>query len=401
MKYDIHRYDAQLVSMLRRLADDTEILAKNKKKIYEFDKHLLTLGLKDCRRAKYICLLRWLSKKLNKPYEKAKKEDIAKVVEELQSSDLSDCSKVDRKVTIKRFYKWLIGNDEFYPPEVRWIKCKLTQRYKMPEELITEEEVQQLANAADKPRDKAFIQCLYETGCRIGELLTLQLKNVTFDEHGAILRVTGKTGDRRVRIVASAPTLATWIDYHPYKTDPESYLWVRNLHKGAKDTLTMRYVNAMMLIRRLAEKAGIKKRVNPHVFRHSRATVLANKLTEAQMKEYFGWVQGSDMASVYVHLSGRDVDNAILGAYGLKNQESKELDKFKPITCSRCNATNSPGSKFCTKCGYALSVDVVLNKETLAKEPEAKNDLLTLLMKDPEFKELLVKKALERGVNKA
>jgi ribosomal protein L40E len=184
------------------------------------------------------------------------------------------------------------------------------------------------------------------------------------------------------------------MDYHPHKTDPEAYLWSRNINRGTKDKLTMRYVNAMMLIRRLAEKAGIKKRVNPHAFRHSRATVLANKLTEAQMKEYFGWVQGSDMASVYVHLSGRDVDNAILGAYGLKNEENKELEKFRPVVCGRCSSTNSPGSKFCTKCGYALSVDVVLNNEQ-PKEPAVKGDLMAFLMKDPEFKKLIMKRLME------
>ncbi|MBD3210268.1 hypothetical protein GF318_02700 [Candidatus Micrarchaeota archaeon] len=45
---------------------------------------------------------------------------------------------------------------------------------------------------------------------------------------------------------------------------------------------------------------------------------MANKLTEARMKACFGWVQGSDMAGVYVHLSGRDVDKAILGTYGME-----------------------------------------------------------------------------------
>ncbi len=35
------------------------------------------------------------------------------------------------------------------------------------------------------------------------------------------------------------------------------------------------------------------------------------------MNEIFGWKQGSDMPSIYVHLSSRDVNDAILGVYGL------------------------------------------------------------------------------------
>ena len=48
---------------------------------------------------------------------------------------------------------------------------------------------------------------------------------------------------------------------------------------------------------------------------------MANYLTEAQMNLYFGWIQGSDMPSVYVHLSGRDVDDAVLKANGITAKE--------------------------------------------------------------------------------
>ncbi len=64
--------------------------------------------------------------------------------------------------------------------------------------------------------------------------------------------------------------------------------------------------------------AGIQKRgLYLHLFRHSRATELASYLTEAQMKQYFGWVRNSDTPSVYVHMGGRDVDRALLRYYGV------------------------------------------------------------------------------------
>ncbi len=75
--------------------------------------------------------------------------------------------------------------------------------------------------------------------------------------------------------------------------------------------------------KRIAEKAGIKKRIHPHLFRHSRSTHLAKHLTEAQMKQYLGWVQGSDMAAIYVHLSGRDVDDALLRCTGYSQSETQ------------------------------------------------------------------------------
>ena len=44
------------------------------------------------------------------------------------------------------------------------------------------------------------------------------------------------------------------------------------------------------------------------------------------MKEHFGWVQGSEMAATYVHLSGRDVDNALLKLQGLAHSKNRKIE---------------------------------------------------------------------------
>jgi len=89
-----------------------------------------------------------------------------------------------------------------------------------------------------------------------------------------------------------------------------------------------------------------------------------------------------------LHLSGRDLDDAILGVYGLKKVEDKE-PKLKPKICPRCNASNAFEARFCMKCGLALDVKAAQEIE----EVRAKTDsLMNLLMKDPEFREFLVKK---------
>jgi hypothetical protein len=80
---------------------------------------------------------------------------------------------------------------------------------------------------------------------------------------------------------------------------------------------SMRYDAIRMRLKKISKKAGINKKIHPHLFRHSRCTYMANYLTEAQMNAYFVWVQGSGMPSVYVHLSGRDVDDAVLKANGV------------------------------------------------------------------------------------
>lgn len=54
------------------------------------------------------------------------------------------------------------------------------------------------------------------------------------------------------------------------------------------------------------------------------------------MNQVFGWRQASKMPSIYVHLSSRDIDNALLGVYGLKKPEEGE-PKLKPRICPQCN----------------------------------------------------------------
>jgi integrase/recombinase XerD len=119
----------------------------------------------------------------------------------------------------------------------------------------------------------------------------------------------------------------------------------------------------------VAKRASILKAVNPHNFRHGRATHLANHLTEGQMNEYMGWVRGSEMPSTYVHLSGRDVDQALLRLNNITVSEKEDWEKgFWLKKCPRCSLENPPANKFCNRCG------VILHKGTqkpYEKQPRA------------------------------
>ena len=62
--------------------------------------------------------------------------------------DYSAWTKHDYKVCLKRFYKWLKGNDEVYPDEVKWIKTTLKRNQTLlPDDLLTEEEVKRVVDA--------------------------------------------------------------------------------------------------------------------------------------------------------------------------------------------------------------------------------------------------------------
>jgi len=381
---EIYEYEKVLKGVLRSL-EKSSICRDNKSTIEKFSSYLFAQGLSYGRIIKYTIEARKVAELLNKPLSQVVREDIIELVQKIERrSDYTEYTKHDYKLSIKKLFKFIRGTED-YPEEVRWIKLTSKKNaHKLPEELLTEDEVNRMAQAARTPRDRAFVLVLYDSGCRIGEVLTLKIMHVQFDEYGAVLTVNGKTGMRRVRVIASESALASWINIHPLRDNPEAPLWV-SLGTNSRD-VQLKHRTASDFLKVLARRAGIKKRVYPHLFRHSRATHLANHLTEAQLKQYFGWVQSSDMASTYVHLSGRDVDKRLLELNGIR-QEEKTLEEFRVLFCPRCKVKNSPDSKFCNSCGLCFDVKTAMQIDEMRDKVDR---LMTELVKQPEVLDVLI-----------
>jgi len=114
------------------------------------------------------------------------------------------------------------------------------------------------------------------------------------------------------------------------------------------------------------------------------------------MDELFGWVQGSDMPSIYVHLSGRDVDGALLKTYGIiSDTQQSNGSQFRPKACPRCKMQNPPTNKFCSRCGSVLDEQTAheLMKATL--ERKQTDEIMDRLIQDSEFRDMLKQKLEE------
>lgn len=390
MNDSIHDYDKRIRCVLERIRNNESFSERDKEIIIEFKEDCLSNGMSKGRALKYIYLLKRIRIFLGKNFEDASTEDIKKLVIRIENSQLSEYTKLELKIIMKRLYKFIRGTKN-YPPEVKWIipgRIKLS-RIKLPEELLTEEDIKKLIIAANNARDKAFLSMLYETGCRIGEILFIRIKHIQFDKYGAVVIVSGKTGSRRLRLITSVPYLTEWLNEHTNKDNPGSYLW------PSKIGTVMKYASIQKMIMIAGKKAGITKRLNPHNFRHSRATDLANHLTEAQMKVYFGWTRTSDMTAVYVHLSGRDVDNAILKAHGITDTQEKGEPRLQPKTCLRCETVNQATNKFCKKCGMVLDKKDMMKIVQMDMERKEADKIMDDMLKDEEFRSVFMKKARE------
>ena len=247
-------------------------------------------------------------------------------------------------------------------------------------DVVPPSDVDKLVENTNHIRDRAFVAYLYESGNRIAEILNIRIQDISINKNHAKVKVNGKTGERFITIVNSLPYITQYLSIHPSRNDPSSFLWLNIGTYNHNEPLS--YVGAKKLLKRTFEKANIKKPCNPHMFRHSRATELANHLTETQMCLFFGWAIGSGQVKTYVHASGRDVDNAMMKYHGLGDEETRPP---KPIKCNRCNEVNTPHAKYCGKCGLGLDLKTVIDdQEKKNSVQEQLANLLMTLSQDPE-----------------
>lgn len=187
-----------------------------------FINDLLAQGYSTGRVDKYLSSFVSIARMLKVSFKEVKEADVKRYAAQLERSDYAEWSKHDFRVVIRKYLRWL-GKDD----TVSWLKIKTVKNGTLPEEVLSEDDIKGMAGAAYTSRDRAFVLSFYESGTRIGEFLPMKLKHVSFDKYGAVFRVTGKTGDRRIRLVASTLTLQAWMNEHPAKNDPEAYLWCK------------------------------------------------------------------------------------------------------------------------------------------------------------------------------
>lgn len=176
---------------------------------------------------------------------------------------------------IRAFYKFLLVDDLIENDPSQLIDLPKLRR-KLPDTL-SYEEVMSIIEAVDmsKPegqRNKAMLETLYSCGLRVSELVNMRISDMFLND--GFIRVRGK-GDKE-RLVPIGDAAMKYIQI--YRETVRSQIMPQ---KGFEDTLflnnrgkVLTRVYIFLLIKKLAEQAGIRKVISPHTFRHSFATHL-------------------------------------------------------------------------------------------------------------------------------
>ncbi len=369
----------QITKTIKRIENTikNELSPDNAKLILEYDKEMTRQSISIAARRIHLRALLNLTRMLKKDWKDVTKKDVEDLVFQIMETYSDErgqetWSTFDLKKVLKIFFRWYkLGSRSFKdvgdPPETKQVKLKHVRDSLSREDLITDDDLKNILKACgENQRDRAFIDCHSEAGTRPTEILSLQIKHVKFDKYGALLHVDGKTGSRPIRIIRSVPNLSRWLDVHPFKDNSNAPLWIAL--KKEKFGKPLSYRSATKMVQSRSKIAGITKKINLKLFRHSEATETAKFMTESQLRKRHGWSSNSKMPDRYVHIVNSDVDEALFEHYGIKKH--KNTDKKTPQFCLICKNANSYDATICSQCGKPLDLETAIEVEAKDKEKQ-------------------------------
>jgi site-specific recombinase XerD len=197
-RIDIHDSEHRLVQALHRLENAPQVCPENRASIKRFVTFCRATNLSVSRQLLYLQKLTVLAELHKAPFDQASRDSIVNLMDMVRKKGLAEWTYHTYCVTIKKFYKWLRGTDE-YPPEVRWLKASVRNKTTVTaDKLLNEQEIRRLIEVAQNHRDRAFVHVLYETGCRSARvrvcMASYVLKNLGVRKHTRFISVLPRTG---------------------------------------------------------------------------------------------------------------------------------------------------------------------------------------------------------------
>lgn len=213
---------------------------------------------------------------------------------------------------VRSFFRFLVldGVVESDPTE-------LLEWPSLPEHLpvvLTLEEIDRIEDSidlskAEGARNRAIIEVLFSCGLRVSELVNMKLSDLYLEDR--VLLVRGKGNKERLVPVSNKAIadLKRWFfDRNLMKIKPGEDDYVFLNRRGAHLTRTM----ILIMVKRQAEEAGIKKTISPHTFRHSFATALLQGGADLRSIQAMLGHEKIDTTLVYTHISNEQLRKAIL-----------------------------------------------------------------------------------------
>lgn len=235
--------------------------------------------------------------------DKVKLQHLKKFIEWLNQRGVSPRTQARTISGIKSFYKYLLIEGKIANDPTALLESPKIGR-KLPD-ILSMEEIDGLIDAidldkAEGQRNKAMLETLYSCGLRVSELVNLKVSNLFFAQ--GYLKVEGKAEKERLIPVSSRAVeeiekyIENYRNYLKIQRDSQNILFLNR--RGKKLSRVMVFT----IIKNLAERMGLEKKISPHTFRHSFATHLINGGADLRAVQEMLGHESILTTEIYTHL---------------------------------------------------------------------------------------------------
>src|SRR6201996_5636636 len=244
----------------------------------------------------------------------------------LKQRRLSPRSVENHVAALRFFFVHTLGRHGFYQflpyPKVR---------RKLPN-ILSREEVAQLIQASSSLFQRTLLTVLYGTGIRRAEIARLKITDI--DSQRMVIHVVNGKGGKD-RDLPLSPLLLETLRAHWRWLKPQTYLFPSRLHRNCEQPISDKIV--WRACTEAAKRAGIRKKVTPHLVRHSWATHLLEAGTDLRTIQLLLGHEDLEVTARYLHLSQQHLHQVAnpLDELKLSSVDQSRRSHHRPLHPSR------------------------------------------------------------------
>jgi integrase/recombinase XerD len=293
--------------------------------------------------------------------------------------DPSGSGMYNYKRSLRVFFRWL-------DDQPRYGDFDLAESIELPsqrasrvdeQDMLDQDDIAELRDAATNPRDRALIEFLADTGARVGLASQLRVGDIyDLDTQRPYYRPNpngvGHKGapNKEYPILHSHAELRQYINHHHVDPRDGAPLWHlrRGYDRDNPQEGAMSEDRIRDMLRECKRRCSVEKPVNPHNFRHSAITRLSKQgYTPQEIEHIAAWVT-DEMLENYDHTTARERNEQLRAKAGFIDEVETESKPAEPSSCGNCRTLVKPGAQFCPNCGAPVTKKARISDERFEED---------------------------------
>ena len=228
------------------------------------------------------------------------------ILELIEKGDISTSQQNQRINAIKFYYEKVLGRKKEY------FEIERPRKEKTLPSVVSKEEIQKIIENCTNIKHRCIISLIYSAGLRRSELNNLEITDILSDRNQ--IRIRGAKGKKDRYSLLSPYLLKELREYYKIYR-PQKWLF-----EGHSKNRQYSATSIVKILEKASTRAGIKKRVTPHMLRHSFATHLLEQKTDLRyIQELLGhstrWIKKRINMYYYVYVLRSKKDNMLYTGY--------------------------------------------------------------------------------------